>query len=110
MLRRTGLSQLDNLHQEQDENDEQDKADAAAAVVAEARSHAITAKAEHQNQNEQEDKHLYFSPFGEVSPMEGVMLILLQAQSKNLLVFICARGGLSLTTTLPPSPRLVFCV
>jgi hypothetical protein len=56
-----GLQQLDNLHQEQDEDDEQDEADAASAVVAEARSHAITAKAEHQNQNEQEDKHLVFS-------------------------------------------------
>ena len=55
-----GLPQLDNLHQEQDEDDEQDEADAASAVVAEARSHAITAKAEHQNQNEQKDKHLYF--------------------------------------------------
>jgi hypothetical protein len=82
-----GLPQLDNLHQEQDEDDEQDEADAASAVVAEARSHAITAKAEHQNQNEQKDKHLYFSPFGEISPYGGVMLILLLTQSKILRPF-----------------------
>jgi hypothetical protein len=82
-----GLPQLDNLHQEQDEDDEQDEADAASAVVAEARSHAITAKAEHQNQNEQEDKHLYFLRFGEISPDGGVMPILLQEQSKILRPF-----------------------
>jgi hypothetical protein len=54
-----GLEQLDDLHQEQDEDDKEDKADAAAAVVAETRSHTIAAKAEHQNQDEQKDKHLF---------------------------------------------------
>jgi hypothetical protein len=89
-----GLSQLDNLHQEQDKYDDQDEADAASAVVAEARSQAITAKAEHQNQNDQdqEDKHL-FSPFGEVSPLGGVMPILLRAQSKSLRPFTLGLNG-----------------
>jgi hypothetical protein len=63
-----GLQELDDFHEKQDENDEQDKADSAAAVVAETWPHAIAAKAEHQNQNDQKNKHLCFSPFGEVSP------------------------------------------
>jgi hypothetical protein len=79
-----GLQQLDDFHEKQNENNEQDKADSTAAVVSESRSHAIAAKAEHQNQNEQKDKHLSFSPFGEVSPHGGVMQILLLVQ-KNLL-------------------------
>ena len=76
--------QLDNLHKKEDEDDEQDEADAAASVVAEARSHAIATKAKHQNQNEQKDKHLVFSPFGEISPDGGVMQILLHTQYKSL--------------------------
>lgn len=70
-MREQALQRLDDLHKQQDEDDEQDKADSAAAVVSETRSHAIAAKAEHQNQDEQKNKHLCFSPFGEVSPDEG---------------------------------------
>jgi hypothetical protein len=65
-----GLPQLDNLHKKEDENDEKDEADAAASVVAEARSHAITAKAEHQNQNDQKDKHLFFLRSAKFRQME----------------------------------------
>jgi hypothetical protein len=75
-----GLPQLDNLHKKEDKDDEQDEADAASSVVAETRSQTIAAKAEHQNQNDQKDKHLVFSPFGEVSPLEGVMQFLLLTQ------------------------------
>jgi hypothetical protein len=81
-----GLQQLYDFHEKQDENDEQYKADSAAAVVAESRSHAIAAKAEHQNQNEQKNEHLCFSPFGEVSPDRGVMQILLSMHKK---LFCC---------------------
>jgi hypothetical protein len=54
------LQQLDDLHKKQNENDEQNKANSTAAVIAESGSHAIAAKAEHQNQNEQKNKHLCF--------------------------------------------------
>jgi hypothetical protein len=81
-----GLEQLYDFHKKQDENDEQDKADSAAAVVSEPWSHAIAAKAEHQNQNEQKNKHLCFSPFSEVSPNGGVMQILLSVQEEIILL------------------------
>lgn len=55
-----GPWQLDDFKQKQDENDGQDERKAAAAVVAETGSHTIAAKAEHQNQNNQKDKHLCF--------------------------------------------------
>jgi hypothetical protein len=61
----SGLRQLDNSEEKQDENDDKDEADAAAAVVAESWSHAIPAKAEHQNQNNQKDKHFCFLRCGE---------------------------------------------
>ena len=47
---------LDDFEQEQDENDGEDEAEASAAVVPESWSHAITTKAEHKNQNDQEDE------------------------------------------------------
>jgi hypothetical protein len=50
---------LDDLEQEQDEDDGEDEADASTAVVAKSGSHAITTKAEHKNQNDQKDKHLF---------------------------------------------------
>jgi hypothetical protein len=88
-MRKSGPWQLDDLHQEQDENDEQDKADAAAAVVTETWSHTIPAKAEHQDQNEQKDKHLCFSPFGEVSPDGCVMQIfMLLSLQRNILFWL----------------------
>jgi hypothetical protein len=55
---RNGPWQLDNLKQEQDEDDGQDERKPTATVVAETRSHTIATKAEHQNQNNQKDKHL----------------------------------------------------
>jgi hypothetical protein len=61
---------LDDFEQEQNENDGENEADASAAVVAEPRSHAITTKAEHKNQNDQKDKHCLFSPYGEDSTDE----------------------------------------
>ena len=70
--------QLDDFEQQQDEDDGEDEADASTTVIAESWPHAITTKAEHENQNDQKNKHL-LSPYGEVSPDGGVMLILLQA-------------------------------
>ena len=52
---------LDYSEQKQDEDDEQDEADAAAAVVAESWTQPIATKAEHQNQDNQKDKHVCFS-------------------------------------------------
>jgi hypothetical protein len=72
---RNGPWQLDDFKQKQDENDGQDERKPTSAVVAETRSHTIATKAEHQNQNNQKDKHLCFSPFGEISPAGGVMQI-----------------------------------
>ena len=60
--------QLDNFEQEKNENDGEDEADASSAVVAEPWSHAITAEAEHKDQNDQKNKHYLFSPYGEDSP------------------------------------------
>ena len=84
-LRERALQRLYHLHKQQDEDDEQDEADAAATVVSESRSHAIAPKAEHQNQNEQKDKHLCFLPFGEISPDGGVMQILLSTHKQIIL-------------------------
>ena len=47
---------LNDFEQEQDEDDGEKEADASAAVVAQPRSHAITTKAEHKNQNDQKDE------------------------------------------------------
>ena len=47
---------LDDFEQEQNEDDGEDEAEASAAVVPESWSHAITTKAEHKNQNDQEDE------------------------------------------------------
>ena len=60
--------QLDNFEQEKNENDGEDEADASSAVVAESWAHAITTKAEHENQDDQKDKHSLSSPYGEDSP------------------------------------------
>jgi hypothetical protein len=62
-----GYRTLDDFEQQEDEDDGEDKANASAAVVSEPRSHAVTTEAEHEDQNDQKDKHL-FSPFGEDSP------------------------------------------
>jgi len=74
-----GLRQLDNFEEKQDEDDEEDEAESAAAVVADSWSHAIATKAEHQNQNDQKDEHLFVFSVGEDSPYGGVMQILLLA-------------------------------
>ena len=63
-----GRWQLDNFEQKQNEDDEEDEADASSAVVTESWSHAITAEAEHKDQNDQKNKHYLFSPYGEDSP------------------------------------------
>ena len=49
---------LDDFEQKQNEHDSQDETEAATAVIPESRSHAITAKTEHQNQNDKNDEHL----------------------------------------------------
>jgi hypothetical protein len=56
-----GYQRLDEFEQEKDDDDGEDEADASAAVVAEPWSHAITTEAEHKNQDDQKDKHFYFS-------------------------------------------------
>jgi hypothetical protein len=80
-----GIRRLDEFEQEKDDDDGEDEADTAAAVVAEAWSHAITTEAEHKNQNDQKDKHCFISPFGEDSPYEGVMRVLLRARENWVL-------------------------
>jgi hypothetical protein len=75
ILHSTGC--LDDFEQKQNENDEKDEAESAAAIVTKPWSHTIPAEAEHKNQNDQKDKHC-LSPYGEISPDEGVMRILLQ--------------------------------
>jgi hypothetical protein len=60
-MRGNGPLLLDHFKQEQDENDEQNERESTAAVVAEPRTHAIAAKAEQQDQNNEKDQHLYFS-------------------------------------------------
>lgn len=56
-----GYRKLDDFEQQEDEDDGEDEADASAAVVSEPWSHAITAEAEHKYQNDQKDKHSFFS-------------------------------------------------
>jgi hypothetical protein len=70
-----GCRRLKDFEQEEDEDDREDEREATAAVVAEPWSHAITTEAEHKNQNDQQNNHVVFSPFGEDSPDEGVMQI-----------------------------------
>ena len=45
-----------DFEQDQDEDDCENEANASAAVVAEPWAHAVTAKAEHKNQNDQKDE------------------------------------------------------
>jgi hypothetical protein len=71
---------LDDFEQEQDEDDREDEAKASAPVIAESRSHTITAKAEHKNQDDQEDNHYSLSPYREDSLYGGVMRILSSTQ------------------------------
>ena len=54
-------SALDNFEQKQDEDDGEDERDATAAVIAKPGSHAVSAKAKHKNQDDQNDEHLSFS-------------------------------------------------
>ena len=65
-----GHRYLDDLEQEQNEDDGEDEADASASVVAEPWSHAITTEAEHKNQDEQKDEHVYFSVRRRFASME----------------------------------------
>jgi hypothetical protein len=65
--------ELDDFEQKKDENDGEDEAEAASAVVAETWTHAVTTEAEHQNQDNQKDKH-FTSPCSEGSLLEGMML------------------------------------
>ena len=58
MSSENGPQLLDDFEQQQDENNEQDEADATAAVVAKPGTHAIAAKTEDQNQDQQKDNHL----------------------------------------------------
>lgn len=83
---------LDDSQEQENKNDEEDEADAAAAVVADARTHAKAAKAEQQNQDDEQNDHCGLSPFGEVSPMEGVMQILTLLSSRRN-IFCRLRGG-----------------
>jgi hypothetical protein len=65
----SGLNhRLDDFEEQQDENDGKDEADAATTVVSETWTHAVTTEAEQQNQNKQNEQHLFFSHFGERSP------------------------------------------
>ena len=52
---------LDNFEKEQDEHDGKDEAEATSTVVSETWTHAVTAEAEQQNQDDQKDEHFYFS-------------------------------------------------
>jgi hypothetical protein len=61
---------LEDFEQEENQDDSEDEGDATAAVVAETWSHAVTAEAEHKDQNDQKNYHVIFSPFGEDSPRE----------------------------------------
>jgi hypothetical protein len=56
-----GYRKLDDFEQQEDEDDDKDEADSSATVVSEPRSHAITTEAEHKDQNDQKDKHSFFS-------------------------------------------------
>jgi hypothetical protein len=48
---------LENFEQQKDDNDHQDKRNASSSVVADAGTHAITAKAKHKNQNDKKNQH-----------------------------------------------------
>jgi hypothetical protein len=50
---------LNDFEQKQDDHDGQDKAEPTAAVVPKPGPHAVAAKAEHQNQDDKNDKHLH---------------------------------------------------
>ena len=67
---------LDDFEQKQDENDGEDKAKTSATVVTEAGTHAISTKAEHQNQNDQNDEHFTFSAAAKIRRSFCVMQIL----------------------------------
>jgi hypothetical protein len=85
-VRERALQRLYDLHKQEDEDDEQDKADSAAAVVSESRSHAVAPKAEHQNQNQQKNKHLVFLRSAKFRQMKGVMQILLSTHKEIILI------------------------
>lgn len=74
-----GQESSDDLEQQQDQDDGEDQTQAAAAVVSQARPHAISAKTEEQDQDdEKEDHFLYRSP-NERCATGGTMLNLLLA-------------------------------
>ena len=73
---------LDDLEKKQDENDSQDKAKTTAAIVAKPWPHTITAKPEYEDKNNQEEEHVFISPFGEMRH-SGVMQLWRQTQHYN---------------------------
>ena len=78
-----GRVSLDDLEQQKDQDDGEDQAQAAAAVVSQSRPHAITAKTEQQDQDdEKEDHFLYRSP-GKRCTTGGTMLNLMLASLAN---------------------------
>jgi len=50
---------LYDFEQEQNEHNGKNQTEATTAVIAEARPHAVTAKTEHQNQNDKNDEHRF---------------------------------------------------
>ena len=54
------LCWLDDLEQQKDENDEEYEADGATSVVTEPWAQAISSKAKYQDQDNQQDEHIYF--------------------------------------------------
>jgi hypothetical protein len=77
-----GYRTLDDFEQQEDEDDGEDKANASAAVVSEPRSHAVTTEAEHEDQNDQKDKHLFLRS-AKIRRIEGVMRIFEVAPCKG---------------------------
>jgi len=64
------------VEEKENQDDQKDRADAAAAVVAEARSEAITAESEYQNQDNQKDEHAFsvLQSFTALSVMQILMM------------------------------------
>jgi hypothetical protein len=75
LITRIYSSGSDDFQEQEDEDDEQDGRDAAAAVVADAGTHAVAAKTEDKNKNNEKDEHTK-PPFNEfeLRPDEGCWL------------------------------------
>jgi hypothetical protein len=52
-------NELNDFQKQQYEDDGEDEREAATAVIAEAGTHAITAKAEDEDENDEDDKHVW---------------------------------------------------